>query len=340
MKNRLILSAVPFFHQEKSPPNRILVVSTTALGDSLWATPSIESLRKTFPSAYIAVLTSPIGAQVLKHNPWTDAVHVLKEPMLLNFFSMRKELGTFSDIAILHASQRLILPLCATLGATRIAGTIGINKGLDSLLTVPLNNNHEHAIIRRLQVAEAIGAKRHSVQLSLFLQPDELPPPNLPEKFILLHPGSQDPFRRWPASHYIQVGKELQTLGYSILVSGTARESELVRAIASAIPGAQISDPKLPLRRFAALLNKAELLITNDTGPVHIASALKRPLIALYTPSDPKLYGPLEVDQAIAISKPRTCGPCLQRKCREPFCFLQISPQEVITAAKKLLKLP
>src|ERR1700722_8177059 len=108
MKNKLIIAILKLFREKSSHSNRILVVATTALGDTLWATPAIESLRKTFPNAYIAVLTSPIGEQVLRHNPWTDKIHVLKEPLLLQFLKLRKELGQFSDIALLHASQRLM----------------------------------------------------------------------------------------------------------------------------------------------------------------------------------------------------------------------------------------
>jgi heptosyltransferase-2 len=326
MKNFLLRQAARWLQRESRTRDRYLVVSTTALGDTLWATPAIESLRLSFPDAYIAVLTSSIGEQALRYNPWTDRIHLLKSP-----FHLYRELGEYSDCIILHASQRFILPFCATLGARRIVGTSGINKGLDNLLTHPLDNSLNHQIIRRLELIEQVGAKRHTDQLSFFLQPEERIPK--PDPFIVLHPGSKDPFRRWPAHHFVTIGRALQAQGYQIFVNGT--ETDLTHSIASQIPGAQTRN--LSLRAFAALLSHASLLIANDTGPIHLASALKVPLIGLYTPSDPKLFGPLNVPHSLALAKPPTCTPCLKRKCRESFCFEQLRPQEVLTAAQTLL---
>jgi len=336
MKNKLIIAFLKLFKKKAAQSNRILVVASTALGDTLWATPAIESLRKSFPEAYIAVLTSPIGEQVLRHNPWVNQIHILKEPMLFHFFSLRKKLGTFNDIIVLHASQRLMLPLCATLGATRIVGTAGINKGLDQLLTHPLSNINQHEIVRRLQLIETIGAKRHSETLSMFIQPNETAPPLPSGRWIALHPGSKDAFKRWPAHHFVQLGQALQAKGFNILITGTTEESELTKSIARQIPGATISDPHLPLRLFASLLQQVDLLIANDTGPVHLACALNKPVIAIYSPTNPKLCGPHKAKKAIVIAKPPTCQPCLKRKCREPFCFLQISPEEVLQSAVAL----
>src|SRR5688572_14329036 len=91
------------------PPQRILVVTTTALGDTLWATPAIESLRKSFATAFIAVLTSAIGTQVLRYNPHIDQIYQLREPLLPQFCSLRSALAAqrFDTILLFHASQRL-----------------------------------------------------------------------------------------------------------------------------------------------------------------------------------------------------------------------------------------
>ncbi|MDE3046402.1 MAG: glycosyltransferase family 9 protein, partial [Verrucomicrobiota bacterium] len=150
---------------------------------------------------------------------------------------------------------------------------------------------------------------------------------------IALHPGSKDTFKRWPAEHFIAVGRALEHHGYQILLTGTHNELSLMQHIASHIPGASCANPTLSLRSFAALLSHVDLLISNDTGPVHLACALQRPVIALYAPLDPAHCGPHKAPQATTIAKRTSCQPCLKRKCQKPFCLLQIGPTEVIEAA-------
>jgi len=344
-KNSLIKIASKILRIPKHPntkERRILVVSTTALGDTLWATPTIESLRKSFPLSYLAVLTSPIGKEVLRTNPYIDRIHLLQEPLPLRFFALKKTLALeqFDTILLLHASQRLTLPLCSLLGAQTIIGTTGINKGLDDLFTNPQPPLYEHEIIRRLKMVEKIGGSIHSESLSFFPDPKEKMQRLEPGAWIALHPGSKDRFKRWPIENFALLGRELKkNLSCNILITGNNSERPLLEALATQIPGSQIAPPNLSLHSFAHLLEQTELLISNDTGPVHLACALNHPVIALYASTDPFLCGTHKAKHAITLSKPQTCSPCLKRKCRRPFCFLQISLQEVIEAARSLYKL-
>lgn len=345
MKNRLIKYAIklltPVIPKHKTQ-NRILVIATTALGDTLWATPALENIRSSLPDAHLSVLTSPIGLQILKHNPHINTLHLLEQPLSRHFLSLWKTLykEQFDTILLFHASQRLALPLARLLGASRIIGTAGINKGLDALLTHPQPNHAQHEIVRRLKIAEAIGAQPATQTLSIFLQPHEQLPPRPPGPWIALHPGSKDSFKRWPAENFIALGRKLkEAFKCEILVTGTQDERALMEEIAKQIPGAHIDEPHRPFRQFAALLNQMNLLISNDTGPVHLACALNRPVVAIYASTDPALCGPHLAPQAHVISRRATCDPCLKRKCRQPFCFLQIGPNEVFEAARKILRM-
>lgn len=319
----------------KIKSNRILVVTTTGLGDTLWATPAIESLRKSFPNSYIAALTSPLGSQILEGNPHLSQIYTLDRFS----FSLWKKLykDRFDAVLLFHASQRLTLPLCTLIGAGQIIGTSGINKGLDCLLTDPLPPIYEHEIRRRLHIVKKIGGQISRETLSFFLHPEEKMP-KLPKRQIALHPGSKDGFKRWPAENFIQLGKEIKNkLDCDILVTGTAAEEILMKEVASQIPGALIADPKLSLRNFAALLDQTDLLISNDTGPFHLACALNKPVIGIYSSTDPNLCGAHLAPLATVINKQFTCQPCLKRKCRTPFCFLQIGISEVLNASLKIL---
>lgn len=336
MKNLFLKCLVFLFRlliKSHPPQNRILIIATTALGDTLWATPAIENIRRTFPNAYLAVLTSPIGLEILKHNPHIHRLFLWRRPLYL-FKQLYRE--RFDTILLFHASQRLALPLAACLGASRIIGTLGLNKGLDSLLTHPLPNAHKHEIVRRLEIAAAAGAKPYTETLSFFLTPEEKLPPR-PGIWIALHPGSKDPFKRWPASHFIALGKRLkEELDCNILITGT--ESTLMHQVAAHIPGAHIDDPKRPLRPFAALLEQIDLLIVNDTGPFHLACALNRPVIGLFSSTDPALCGPHKASSATVLARRPSCSPCLKRKCPLPFCLLQIGVEEVVKKSTYLVK--
>ncbi len=340
LKNFLLKAALGLAPPPRLPQSqrRILVVATTALGDTLWATPAIESIRKSFPGCFLSVLTSPIGMQILKHNPYIDKLFLAEEPFLPKFFRLRWELVAekFDTVLVFHASQRLALPLAASIGASRIVGTEKMNKGLDSLLTDSLPNIRQHEIMRRLKMVEHIGGSIHSETLSLFLEPYE----RLPKRegrWVALHPGSKDGFKRWPKEKFAEVGRALkERLHVEILITGTKDEVDLMRQTAAMIPGAHLAQSNLPFRSFAALLEQMDLLICNDTGPFHVACALQVPAIGLYAATDPFLCGPHR-GTAIAIAKKSSCTPCLKRKCRSPFCLLQIGPCEVIEAAVKIL---
>ncbi|MDE3048028.1 MAG: hypothetical protein KGI83_06740, partial [Verrucomicrobiota bacterium] len=130
MKNRLLKGLVKWgrlFIPHNPKKNHILVVATTALGDTLWATPAIESIRASLPDCFLAVLTSPVGMQVLKHNPHIDKLFLLKEPLSRHCFSLWRQLikEKFDTVLLFHASQRLTLPLCSLLGAQTLVGTAG-----------------------------------------------------------------------------------------------------------------------------------------------------------------------------------------------------------------------
>lgn len=343
-KNRLLLSLMPSWQPSSPSIRRILVVSTTALGDTLWATPALANLRMHLPFARIAVLTSPTGFAALQHNPHIDQFYVLKEPVALRFFSYVKKLKkeTFDAALIFHASQRLILPLCHFCHIPRIIATTGINKGLDDLITDPIKPCYEHEIERRLHLVQQLGAPSTIRTLSYYVQNEERLEVNAfigptKKKLVAIHPGSKEAFRRWPAKCFALVGRSLkEQLDCDIFLTGSASEEALLKQVQTHLPEARIV-PSYSIRFLGAFLERMDLLLSNDTGPFHLACALNRPTVGLYVSTDPAKCGPYLAPSATAIARSTTCQPCLQRRCKDPFCFLQISPQEVVETALKLL---
>jgi len=345
IKNFLIRLFVAFARPfiRTNTGHRFLIVSTTGLGDTLWGTPAIRALRESYPDAYIAVITSTLGKQVLESSPHINEIFVVKEPPLFSLLKLFPKLvrRKISTVLIFHISQRPLLPFCALLGAGRIIGTEKINKGLDFLLTDKLETKRIHEIERRLEVVQAAGAQVSSKLMDFFPSEEDhkkaaaLLPPGL---VVGLHPGAKDRFKQWPPSHFITLGRLLkQKLGCQIVVTGTPAEKSLVESIAQSIEGAIGVYEGVSISTLGALLSKLSLYITNDTGPLHIASATQTPTIALFTPTDPVLCGPYFAPHVFVVQKKPTCFPCLKKKCHEPFCMMQISTDEVVQAAVQIL---
>ncbi len=327
------------WRQNDSKRERFLIVSTTGLGDTLWGTPAIRALRQKHPHAYIAALTSPLGKEVLQGNPHIDEIFVVKKPTLVSLLRLYRPLKKreISKAFIFHTSQRPILPFCRIIGASTIIGTAGINKGLDFILTTPLPSKPMHEIARRFDIAGSHG----DPSMELITAPEEISPilakipPYVP--IIGLHGGAKDKFKQWPPELFGEVGRRLKDhLGAQIIVTGGTHEKKLVSYISSLIEGSIPVSGHLSVQGLAALICKMNVFVSNDTGPMHVAFAVKTPTVALFAPTDHNLCGPYHVSKSTIIQKMRTCTPCLRKKCRQPFCMLQISPEEVYQETLKL----
>ena len=342
IKNALLKRLAKHKTTKSQQAKRILVVSTTGLGDTLWGTPAIRAIKRQRPDCFLAVLTSPIGSQVLKNSPYIDELICVSDPLLPSTAKLIASLKrkNFDTALIFHTSQRLILPICVWSQINTIIGTSGINKGLDDLLSHATPPQEEHEIARRLRITQAIGIENRGAELDWFINHEEK---SAAEKFLLnftkpligLHPGAKDRFKQWPPEHFISVGQSLAEEGFQVLVTGNALEKPLAAFIANKIPGAKSIAGELNLRNFAATLSHFCVFITNDTGPMHMAFAVKTPTLALFGPTDPKKCGPYHVKQAHILSKPPTCKPCLKKSCLDPFCMRQIGPKEVMTHVKR-----
>ncbi|MFO0752014.1 MAG: glycosyltransferase family 9 protein [Thermodesulfovibrionales bacterium] len=339
-----------------TPPGsrrRFLVVSATGVGDTLWATPALAELRAAFPEAYIGVLTSPPGFEVLQGNPAVDELFVFLKgaaglpslPSLLGALRKRR----FDTAFLFHASDRIVWPLVLLTGAAEIVGVEGQNKGLDFILTRTVRPDPAlHAVETRFAQLRCAGANPSPRPLSLSLGESEKEAAgaflkrhglNGGSLLVGLHPGARKFFKCWPHRHFIAAGNLLtERLGCRIVVTGGGAEKELADAVAAGIRGAVSAAGGFSLRETAALIEKMDLFITNDTGPMHMAFALATPVVALFCPTDPRRCGPYRAERAVIIEKERTCSPCVGKKCSHPVCMDRISPEEVVSAAVRLLQ--
>ncbi len=340
MKNLIWKILVKPFVRVRSvkPVEQILVVSTTGLGDTIWATPAIAAIKNRYPNASISVLTRPLGKQILENSPHIDRFFLIPQRPITAFFSLLRTLKAqkFSAVYIFHASQRPIFPLCALLGAP-VYGTADQCKGLNWCLSHPIPPRICHEIERRLDLTGQDGLENH--KLDLFLTEEERDfasqfLKDLPRPIVAMQPFAKDSFKHWPEKNFVGLGRRLPG---TLLITGSPDEIPKLTPITKAIAGAKLIAGKLTLRQIAAILSQIDLFITGDTGPMHIAFALNTPTLALFGPTDPALCGPHHAQAAHILRATPTCFPCIRRACAAPFCMRKLSINQVESLVKEIL---
>ncbi|HAO25207.1 MAG TPA: lipopolysaccharide heptosyltransferase II, partial [Methylophaga sp.] len=164
----------------------------------------------------------------------------------------------------------------------------------------------------------------------------ELNPAKLAEqKRLVLCPGAEfGPAKQWPTSHYAALGELLTQQGWQVLIMGSKADAVTGEQIVAGITDKQNVINlcgKTQLGEAIDLIATADQVVSNDSGLMHIAAALQKPLIAIYGPTSPAFTPPLS-DNATILQIPVDCGPCFQRTCPEGHhkCMQDIQPEQVL----------
>jgi lipopolysaccharide heptosyltransferase II len=337
---------------------RILLVSSTAIGDTLLSTPAFRSMRLAYPQAHISLLAHAGLIELFADNPDIDEV-IPYHGGFKRFFRLAWQLrGQRFDLAcILHGNEPQATPLAYLSGAPfifklpntsqfrflltnreRVEQWEDLGHGIDQRLsvaylakgaptdrrmTLPVNSEAEGAVTQWLSGRGAAAA----TPLAAF------------------QPGASTHSRRWAPSRFIELGRRLldADAGLRIVLTGSPAERALAERIAEGIADARVivAAGELPLRLLPALLKRCATLVSGDTGPMHVAVAVGTPVVALFAVSDHRRSGPPPGDERhIVIQKWRTCDPCLSKRCPydEPICMENISVDEVHAAVRRQLQ--
>jgi ADP-heptose:LPS heptosyltransferase len=196
----------------------------------------------------------------------------------------------------------------------------------------------QHAIERYLTIAEYLGLGRSPVDFVFATDAtdrdyvDTLLPAG--ERFAVLLPATHRETKRWPIERFAAMVKPIEDrFGLKTILAGGPDAA----ALASAIPGALNLAGKTTLRQLVALLERADLVIANDTGPMHIASALGRPLVTMFGPTSPLQTGPYgRMESVVRLDMP--CSPCFSRQCSHQSCLRQLQVGPVLELAAEQLR--
>jgi len=333
---------------------KIVVRAPSWIGDSILALPAMVNLKRNFPESELWIATQEWVRDLYPMAGLFEGVITLPDQNSLKnlFRSARKLRGFNFDMGIMFTNSfgsALLFYLA------RIPQRWGYKRdGRSLLLTkgVPVRNreNRHHQAHYYLGLISGLGLKKYTTELILPLNQAEKARTKewlnsmhieIEKPVVIFNPGAfYGPAKRWPVSKYSELASLLQQEnGAQILITGSAEEALLADLIASGMSKKPyILAGRTSLSQLAAVISSTDLFVTNDSGPMHLANALKIPVVAIFGPTDPQRTGPYQKPY-ILFHKKAPCWPCSYREC--PFdhrCMMNISVQEVFKACQEFLR--
>jgi heptosyltransferase II len=339
---------------------RILVVRTDRIGDVLLSTPVIKALRQKFPQAYISMMVAPYARDILDGNPYLDEVIVYDKDSKHKGaygslkFARKLKKRKFDLAIILHPTNRAHL-------LTFLAGIperIGYDRKLGFLLNLPKKHTKQegrkHEAEYNLDLLCDLGLSGRPEDLLMPIRYDSEQHVlelfnkegiKATDRILAVHPGASCPSKLWPLERFVQVCEKLDSrYNLKILILAGPCEMHLADKIAAhpSLQGKIINlAGKTSVSQLASMLKRCVLFISNDSGPVHIASALGTPVISIFGRNQPGLspqrWGPLGKHDKY-LHKDVGCIQCLAHNCKKEFaCIKAITVEEVVKAAEEIL---
>lgn len=353
-----------FFHQpirrfsqtgeskEKPEVKKVALLILDHLGDVVFTTPAVSSLRKAYPKAELTVFVGPWAKEVYLNNPKIDHLEIFEASWFsrsgkgegMKNLANRLKKGKF-DLAIdFRGDFRHLLAMRIAKVPLRLG--YGVTGGGFLLSIMPDYPFEKHAVEKHLSLIEALGIKISQRTLEVFVSPKArkkvesiLKEGRILGGFVVIHPGAGSQAKKWPWENFAEVGGKLRDEGLAVVITGTWGEKEDAEKIASVIGEKAFSlAGRLNLEELIALIERASLFLGGDTGPLHLASALGTPFVAIYSGTNsPELWGPWQ-GKYFLVRREVDCAPCGKKICPDKKCLTSIKPAEVLEKALVLLK--
>ena len=359
----------------------IVFIGIAEIGALVVSYPAIQEARKKHPKSRICFITAPAGKQTLKLMGFdeNDILLIRISSIRSIFGDIAKIRNTFKkesvSAVVLEPFTRFSTLVAAWVGASKRIGCyrfLAEGSYIGKLLSHRLiYNPHLHASQTYLALVKLLDElESPDPQLKEVVTPQiknrlkigipeneqytlknrlktEIPEINL-KKIVLLNANASDivPLRKWPLDNFIELGKWLlENYEVTIVLTGSPEEHSASENLAREIDPERVINfaGKTTFKELIILYSLGELLVTNDSGPVHFASTTNIPIIALFGPETPKIFGPMS-PAAKVISVGLACSPCIsvfnQKKssCNDNQCMKQITVEMVIKETQKILR--
>lgn len=339
------------------PPDRILVVGPSWVGDMVMAQSLFKTLRQQSPRACIDVLAPSWTAPLLERMP--EVNEVIHAPFQHRRADIRKRAQLGWQLRRAHYQWAILLPnswksALVPLWARipRRTGYVGEQRwGLVNDIRRLDRNRLPMTVQRFVALAAPAGqpppAPASMPAPGLMIDPGavgaaltamQLPAPDRP--ILVLCPGAEfGPAKQWPAEHYAEVARQYLSRGWGVWLMGSRHDARAAAQIAARCAAECVNlVGKTSLAQAIDLMSMASLVISNDSGLMHVAAALGRPLVAVYGSSDPSVTPPLASNSTV-VTLNLGCSPCFKRHCPLGHlkCLRDVTPARVAAAAAQLI---
>lgn len=338
-------------------PHRVALIKPSALGDIVHALPVLTALREHWPQAHLTWVVNAGYAPMLEGHPHLDAI------LPFDRGAFRKGLGTSTRYALSFTRRLrrerfdLVIDLqgllrtglmTAASGAKVKVGFAAAREGASWMYThriaVP-DADRIHAVDRYWRVVEALGAGQGPKRFLVPVQEREVAAvdaefAHLPRPWLALAVGSRWVTKCWPPGHFATLARQAQQeFGGTVLFVGTAEDREKSLEVAGQLTGPwQDLTGATSLPRLTALLSRVDVMVANDTGPLHLAAALGRPCVAPYTCTKVALHGPYGTSGAGIATTVPCAGSYLKRCPHGMICMNDLTPDKLWPTLHEVLR--
>ena len=330
----------------------ILLVSSTAIGDTLLSTPAIRGVRERYPKAKIIAHFNIKNMELVENNPHIDEIIPYYGGYKKFFKTIREFRRCKFDLALIfHGNEPQATPMAYLSGArfiVKVPNTSEYRFLLSNKNQIYKWEDFRHGVEQRFKVAEIVGCEISDKKMVLpYMKAGE----SFIEKFLKdngvqdtdiiigFQAGASTVSRMWFPDRFVELGKRLvdSKSEIRIIITGSLQEYNYCKGIARNIgEKAIVSAGKIPLKYMPSLVRRFKLLTTGDTGIMHMAIAVGTPVVALFAVSDAKRSGHYyDMEKHVVIQKERTCNPCAGKACEYQKCMESISVNEVFDAIKQ-----
>jgi len=339
---------------------RIVVVDLLYLGDLLFAHPFFEGLRELFPEARIDLVANSNFSEIMRANPNINHVYSYnKNWTVIRSYKFAKKLKMNKyDLGVnIHGNWRTAL-LLKLISADKSIGYGGKGRGLFLDEKVE-NNTSSHMVelyldfFNQMQQSQLLETNFELQKLNFDSEKNSVPVLRVDEaynqsaerkldniglkdEFIVLNTGGSWKTKRWPEEYFAETADQLAERGFNVLFVGGPSDKERVSYIINKVENKNKIfnlTGKTTLLELAAVLKRASLVVSGDTGPVHVAAAVGTNTLAIFGPSDEEKYAPRGRGKNILIKNVGLeCRPCGEHECPlEHFkCMRELSPEMIV----------
>lgn len=329
--------------------NRLLIDMPSWLGDCIMATPVLRAARTALPEARIVVLVRPGLDRLLAGCPFVDEWIALDPRGVAGVWRRAKVIRAVRPDAALLLPNSFRAALALRLSGTRIrAGYARDARGFLLTHGLAFDKRRERPIATLeyyLRLAKwSLGVESIDPAMHLAVSEEDRAAAastlrGVTGPFVVLNPGGNKPGKRWPAEQFAVVGRALSARhGVRVVVNGSPGEREIVRDVCAGVPDSiNLVERGVTLGALKGVIERALLVITNDTGPRHIAAALGTPLVTLFGPTDPRWTTLPGIRERIITADPFLPEELVADDVPERCAIGRIPASDVIHAAEAIM---